>query len=75
MATPNPHIAKAIEGIGVDITFAGTNKQKVNQLYQMVISETRNSDEPRNLLDGMLPSTRDHLAAILVALEASITNV
>jgi len=62
----------AITGISVDIVFAGTNKQKVHQLIDLVSTEARNVGEPRNLLDGMFPSTRDHLVAVLTALEASV---
>lgn len=75
MSTPNPHLAEAISGLSSDITFAGTNKQMVAQLKDMVAAEVRNSDEPRNMLDGMLPSTRDHLYMLLAALEAAVTNV
>ena len=75
MGTPNEWLpAPATDGITVDITFSGTNKQKVAQLRAMVSDETRNATEPRNMLDGMFPSTRDHLVAILAALEASIVN-
>jgi len=66
---PNP----ATQGIVPDIVYVGTDPQKVQQLIDMVSSESRSQSEPRNLLDGMFPSTRDHLVALLVALKASVT--
>lgn len=71
----NPHLTEAVKGLGSDITFAGTNQAKVGQLLAMVSAEERNSNEPRNMLDGMLPSTRDHLVMLLTALQASVVNV
>lgn len=75
MSTPNPHLANAIEGLSSDITFAGANTAMVQQLIDMVSAESRNSDEPRNMLDGMLPATRDHLVMLLTTLKASVADV
>lgn len=74
MSTSNQWLpSPATDGITVDITFTGTDKEKVQQLIDLVSAEVRNPNEPRNMLDGMLPATRDHLAAVLVALKAAVT--
>jgi hypothetical protein len=76
MSTANPHLAvAALEGLSSDITWTGTNQAMVQQLIDMVSAEERNVTEPRNMLDGMLPSTRDHLVMLLTGLKASVVNV
>jgi hypothetical protein len=77
MSDENQFLTEAKSGIGLDINFAaiGTNVAMAQALRDMVASESRNADEPRNLLDGMLPSTRDHLIALLDNLIANLVDV
>jgi len=74
MADRNQYLpTPATTGIVPDIIYAGTDPQKVQQLIDLVSIESSGQSEPRNMLDGMFPSTRDHLVALLVALKAAVT--
>lgn len=75
MSDLNSHVTNAIKGLESPLTFAGTNKQMVAQVTQLLSREGTDASVPRPFTDEMSPACRDALIRVMTSLEAAITNV
>lgn len=75
----DPYLAGELKGQASIITWAGTNKQKVNQLYTLLSrshgAASGDTTGYKSYLDEMTPACRNTLLVTLAALEASVVNV
>lgn len=71
----NSMLAEEIKGLENPVTFAGTNKAKVQQVIDLLSLEATQPTEHRLFLDEMSPPARNSMIVILEALEASVVNV
>ena len=69
----NPHMASEVKGLQTNITYAGTNQEKIQQLIDLVSQEHTQSH--RGHLDMMSPLAQRQLVAELTALKAAVANV
>lgn len=68
----NPYMNAEVNGLQSNIVYAGTNKEKVQQLLNLVAQE--HTQQHRGHLDMMSPLAQRQLVAELVALTNAITN-
>lgn len=75
MANIDPYISNEIKGAVNPITWAGTNKDNIQQVIDLVSPSSTQPDEHRGYFDEMTPACRITLLRVLTDLKTAVENV